>query len=92
MDKDSGITLPALAEVESDCSSASKSGVLGEFGFGEMQMPFWHASVKLVKNEVSDIVETASGLHLIQRWNDDPPEVSLTFKSLALLGEFTNHS
>jgi parvulin-like peptidyl-prolyl isomerase len=37
-----------------------------------MQMPFWNASAKLKKNEISEIVETASGLHLIQRWNDDP--------------------
>lgn len=46
------------------------------FGFGQMQMPFWKASIALKKGEVSDIVDTASGLHLILRRNDDPPEVS----------------
>lgn len=77
LDKNNEITLPELAKVESDDSSAVKSGTLGEFGFGQMQMPFWNASAKLKKNEISEIVETASGLHLIQRWNDDPePEVA----------------
>lgn len=37
-------------------------------------MPFWDASVKLEENEVSDIVETASGLHLIQRMKLDPKD------------------
>jgi hypothetical protein len=40
-----------------------------------MQQPFWDASVALKQYELSDIVETASGLHLIQRWNADPEKV-----------------
>ena len=39
----------------------------GFFGRGDMQKEFEDAAFKLHKNEVSDIVATASGLHLIQR-------------------------
>ena len=67
LDKNSGVTLPTLAKTESDCSSASKSGLLGKFSFGQMQMPFWNAAVQLDPGELSDIVDTASGLHLILR-------------------------
>lgn len=63
----------------SDCSSARKGGDLGTFGFGDMQMPFWNASIGLKKYEVSDIVDTASGLHLIQRFNDDPPPIKVIY-------------
>jgi NIMA-interacting peptidyl-prolyl cis-trans isomerase 1 len=40
---------------------------LGFFGKGEMQAEFEQASFALENGQVSDIVETASGLHLIER-------------------------
>lgn len=39
----------------------------GFFGHGDMQKEFEVAAFDLKKGEVSDIVDTASGLHLIQR-------------------------
>ncbi|KAH8719315.1 hypothetical protein GQ44DRAFT_712561 [Phaeosphaeriaceae sp. PMI808] len=60
-------SLSELATTESDCSSARKGGDLGFFGHGDMQKEFEEAAFKLNKGEVSGIVDTASGLHLIQR-------------------------
>jgi len=60
-------TLPELATTESDCSSARKGGDLGFFGQGDMQKEFEDAAFKLEPGQISGIVSTASGLHLIQR-------------------------
>lgn len=56
-----------LAVSESDCSSARKRGDLGFFGKGQMQKKFEDAAFALQPGEMSGIVETASGVHLIQR-------------------------
>ncbi|CAI7638309.1 unnamed protein product [Penicillium glandicola] len=61
------ITLGDLAVSESDCSSARKKGDLGFFGRGEMQKEFEDAAFGLQPGEVSSIIETASGVHLIER-------------------------
>jgi len=60
-------TLGDLAVSESDCSSARKRGDLGFFGKGQMQKEFEEAAFTLKPGEMSGIVETASGVHLIQR-------------------------
>lgn len=56
-----------LARVESDCSSAKRGGDLGRFGPGQMQKPFEEATYDLEVGELSDIVETDSGVHIILR-------------------------
>lgn len=61
------ISLGELALTESDCSSARKSGDLGYFGRGDMQREFEEAAFALKPGEISGIVDTASGLHLIER-------------------------
>jgi len=60
-------TLGELAKEESDCSSARKMGDLGFFGKGDMQKEFEDAAFRLKPGDVSGVVETASGLHLIER-------------------------
>jgi len=61
-------TLGDLAASESDCSSARKGGDLGWFGHNEMQREFEEAAFALQPGEISGIVETPSGLHLIERF------------------------
>ncbi|EEQ31646.1 peptidyl-prolyl cis-trans isomerase ssp-1 [Microsporum canis CBS 113480] len=61
-------SLGDIATSESDCSSARKRGDLGFFGRGEMQAEFEQAAFALKVGQVSDIVETASGVHLIERY------------------------
>ncbi|KAI9927635.1 hypothetical protein ASPWEDRAFT_54309 [Aspergillus wentii DTO 134E9] len=60
-------SLGELAVSESDCSSARKKGDLGFFGHGEMQKEFEDAAFALQPGQVSGIVDTASGVHLIER-------------------------
>ncbi|KAG5672531.1 hypothetical protein PVAND_002654 [Polypedilum vanderplanki] len=56
-----------LASKYSDCSSYKKGGSLGRFKRGVMQKPFEDAAFSLKVNEMSDIVDTDSGLHIILR-------------------------
>jgi parvulin-like peptidyl-prolyl isomerase len=58
---------PSFAEQRSDCSSCTRGGDLGEFGRGMMQKPFEDASFALNVGQMSGIVETDSGYHLIYR-------------------------
>jgi len=65
--KSGEISLGELAKTESDCSSARKRGDLGYFGKGDMQKEFEEAAFALKPGEISTVVDTASGLHLIER-------------------------
>lgn len=56
-----------LAKDHSDCSSAKRSGDLGEFNRGMMQKPFEDATYALKVGEISGIVDTDSGVHIILR-------------------------
>mmetsp|Transcript_52067 Transcript_52067/g.127800 ORF Transcript_52067/g.127800 Transcript_52067/m.127800 type:complete len:122 (+) Transcript_52067:41-406(+) len=60
-------TLEELASKFSDCSSAKRGGDLGRFGRGAMQKPFEDAAFGLKVGEISGIVDTDSGVHLIER-------------------------
>jgi NIMA-interacting peptidyl-prolyl cis-trans isomerase 1 len=57
----------ALAKVHSDCSSARAGGDLGPFGRGAMQKPFEDAAFSLKVGEISGVVDTDSGVHIILR-------------------------
>ncbi|MED6220204.1 Peptidyl-prolyl cis-trans isomerase NIMA-interacting protein 1 [Stylosanthes scabra] len=56
-----------IASRFSDCSSAKRGGDLGPFGRGQMQKPFEEATYALKVGEISDIVDTDSGVHIIMR-------------------------
>ncbi|KAM7516149.1 hypothetical protein LguiA_005732 [Lonicera macranthoides] len=56
-----------IAARYSDCSSAKRGGDLGSFGKGQMQKSFEEATYELKVGEVSDIVDTDSGVHIIMR-------------------------
>ena len=57
----------SMAAKRSDCGSFRNGGDLGHFGRGEMQKPFEDASFALGVGEISGIVDSDSGLHLIYR-------------------------
>ncbi|EIM24272.1 rotamase-domain-containing protein [Wallemia mellicola CBS 633.66] len=61
------MTFSKLAQEHSDCSSHAKGGDLGRFSRGQMQKPFEDTSFALGVLELSDIIETDSGVHLILR-------------------------
>ncbi|CAI0461694.1 unnamed protein product [Linum tenue] len=56
-----------IASRHSDCSSAKRGGDLGPFGRGQMQKPFEDATFALKVGDISDIVDTDSGVHIILR-------------------------
>ena len=56
-----------LAHERSDCGSFSRDGDLGAFGRGQMQRPFEEATFALDIGQISDVVDTDSGLHIILR-------------------------
>lgn len=56
-----------LARQFSDCSSAKRDGDLGRFRRGQMQRPFEEAAFVLRVGQLSQLVETDSGIHIILR-------------------------
>ena len=56
-----------LASRHSDCSSHSNRGDLGWFQRGMMQKPFEEATYSLEVGQMSDVIETDSGVHIILR-------------------------
>ena len=60
-------TFEEVARTESDCTSAKRGGDLGFFGRRKMQPPFEDASFALEIGQLSNIIESSSGVHLILR-------------------------
>nr|CAB3486067.1 unnamed protein product [Digitaria exilis] len=56
-----------VAAENSDCNSAKRGGDLGSFGRGKMQKAFEKATYALKVGEISDVVDTESGVHIIKR-------------------------
>ncbi|CAM9296690.1 unnamed protein product [Ectocarpus sp. 6 AP-2014] len=56
-----------IAQEHSDCGSARAGGDLGEFGDGQMMQPFEDATRALRVGEISSVVDTDSGVHIILR-------------------------
>lgn len=56
-----------LAKDFSQCPSAKSGGDLGEFTKGKMVPAFEKALLKLQENEISGVVKTQFGYHIIKR-------------------------
>ncbi|MDY6842636.1 MAG: peptidylprolyl isomerase [Thermodesulfobacteriota bacterium] len=73
-----GQDFATLAKEFSQCPSSTKGGDLNYFGRGQMVKPFEEAAFALKPNEVSNIVETRFGYHLI-KVIDKKPEMTLHY-------------
>lgn len=63
-----GADFAALARENSEDGSAAQGGDLGEFGRGAMVPPFDEAVFRLTAGQVSDVVESEFGFHVILRY------------------------
>ncbi len=62
-----GADFADLARKNSDCPSGAEGGDLGKFPRGAMVPEFDKAAFALEPGQVSDVIETSFGYHLIQR-------------------------
>jgi len=73
-----GESFAEIAAAESDCPTHVKGGDLGFFMKGQMVPEFEKAVFDLRKNEISDVVKTEFGYHVIQQ-TDMIPKRKLSF-------------
>ncbi len=61
-----GANFAELAKANSACPSKAKGGSLGEFGRGQMDPTFEKVSLALKEDEISDVILTQFGYHIIK--------------------------
>jgi peptidyl-prolyl cis-trans isomerase C len=76
-----GEDFSSLAKEFSECSSSTKGGDLGYFRKGQMVKPFEDAAFTLKPGQMSDIVETQFGYHLI-KVTDKKPATKMAFEDV----------
>jgi NIMA-interacting peptidyl-prolyl cis-trans isomerase 1 len=64
--KDEGEFMKLAGEL-SECSSAGRGGDLGFFGRGQMQKAFEDVAFSLKVGQISEVVDSDSGIHIILR-------------------------
>lgn len=73
-----GTDFATLASQHSNCSSRERGGDLGYFGEGDMVPEFEKAAYKLEKGDISSIVKTKFGYHIIKledKLKDEPRDL-----------------
>ncbi|MFA7230100.1 MAG: peptidylprolyl isomerase [Victivallaceae bacterium] len=84
-----GESFEAIAQAESECPSGKMAkGSLGAFGKGQMVKPFEDAAMALKPGEISGVVKTQFGYHIIRR---DQPQ-NETVKSFAEVKELIENT
>ena len=69
---ETGQAFTRAAQEHSDCPSAQNGGSLGWFGRGMMVPEFDHAAFSMKCGEVSDVIETQFGYHIILKTDEKP--------------------
>jgi parvulin-like peptidyl-prolyl isomerase len=62
-----GATFADVARDNSDCPSGAQGGDLGMFGRGQMVPEFETATYAMSVGDLSEVIETSFGYHIIQR-------------------------
>jgi peptidyl-prolyl cis-trans isomerase C len=70
-----GSDFAELAKKYSQCPSAERGGDLGSFGRGQMVKPFEDAAFSMEVGQISDVVQTDFGYHIIKLQSKQPQKL-----------------